>query len=280
MIRALLWKEWHEMRARYLLYWLALNAPIVVVSIWMAFSTTARAPFAGLSDATILKYLPIALLEPFLISTVYLLAAGYLGVTTFRPEIEDRSLLFVSEQPVSRRRYVAIKLLFGGLQVALAVWFATVLALSGAYALMLASHRVTLAGSSGIFRAMLAAGLQSAVWSSLVSLIVFTGSALAAALAPRWWMAALGSIALIVGTVLIELNYVDFIPLPANSEPMSFSMNFGSNNPQWVTLSRPLHLDELASFGQWHAWPQLAALLLMVVFAVLVTQVYARKELT
>src|ERR1700680_1141764 len=104
MIRAIIWKEWHEHRWKYVAYWLALNAPILMVALAVGISKAARTPFADLSDSTVLKYLPLALGEPVLLATAFLLVTGFLAVAAFSPEIEDGSLFFVYEQPLSRQR--------------------------------------------------------------------------------------------------------------------------------------------------------------------------------
>jgi len=87
MIRAILWKEWHEHRSRFLSYWLILNVPILIVVLTIASGKGARGPFAELSNATVLKYLPLSLLESFLLDTVFLVAAGYLAVAIFNREM-------------------------------------------------------------------------------------------------------------------------------------------------------------------------------------------------
>jgi hypothetical protein len=279
MIRALIWKEWHEHRAKYVFYWVVLNAPILVVALAVGISAGARTPFAGLSNATVLKYLPLALLEPLLLATLFLLVTGYLAVATFFPEIEDRTLLFVSEQPLSRQRYVAMKLSIGGLHVVLAVCFATLFAMVAAYAMMLLSGKVTMAGSAGAFSALLAAAARAAVWSSLISLIVLTGSALAAALAPRWWLAAAGSVGITILLFAFGSDFFNFTPDMRDGDPMSISMGFSSGSAQWVTLSRELHLSEIATFAQWRALPPLVAVLLTAAFSVAIAQIYGRKEI-
>jgi hypothetical protein len=279
MIRTLIWKEWHEHRAKYIFYWVALNIPILVVALAVGLSTGARTPFADLSNATVLKYLPLALGEPVLLSTLYLVITGCLAVATFTPEIEDRTLLFVSEQPVSRKRYVAMKLLIGGLHAVLAVCFATLFATVAAYGIMLLSGKVTMTGSAGAFSAVLAASARAAVWCSLISLIVFTGSALASALAPRWWIAAAGSVAITVLLFAYGSDFFNFVADIQDGDPMNISMGFSSGSSQWVTVSRPLHLSEVASFGHWRALPLLVAALVTALFSVVIAQVYERKEI-
>jgi ABC-type transport system involved in multi-copper enzyme maturation permease subunit len=279
MIRAIIWKEWHEHRAKYVAYWLALNAPLLLVALAVGISAVARTPFADLSDSTVLKYLPLALGEPLLLATAFLLVTGCLAVATFSPEIEDGSLFFVYEQPLSRNRYVAMKLLIGGFHVVLAACFATLFATAAAYAMMLLGAKVTWAGSAGAFYAVLAASARAAVWCSLISLIVFTGSALVSALAPRWWMAAAGSVGIMVLLIAVGGDFFSFTADIAQGEPMSIGMGLSTGNAQWVTVSRALHLSEVNTFAHWRALPLLIAVLLTAMFSAAIPQLYARKEL-
>ena len=279
MIRAIIWKEWCEHRAKYVAYWLVLNAPILLVALAIGISAAARTPFADLTDSTVLKYLPLALGEPVLLATAFLLVTGYLAVATFSPEVEDGSLHFVYEQPVSRQRYVAMKLLIGGFHVALAACFATLFATAAAYAMMLIGGKVTLEGSAGAFRAVLAASARAAVWCSLISLIVFTGSALVSALAPRWWLAAAGSVGVAVLLIVVGRDFFSLAADFAQGESMSIGMGFSTGNAQWVTVSRALHLSEVNSFAHWRALPLLVAVLITAIFSAVIPQLYARKEL-
>ena len=49
MIRAIIWKEWHEHRAKYVAYWLGLNAPLLLVALAVQFVVN------GLTDFGLLK---------------------------------------------------------------------------------------------------------------------------------------------------------------------------------------------------------------------------------
>jgi ABC-type transport system involved in multi-copper enzyme maturation permease subunit len=279
MIRAIIWKDWRENRAKYAAYWLAFNAPILLVAVAVGLSAAARTPFADLSDSTVLKYLPLTLGEPVLLATAFLLVTGFLGVAAFRQEIEDSSLFFVFEQPLSRQRYVAMKVLIGGIHVALAACFATLFATAAAYAMMLLSGKVTWAGSAEAFYAVLAASARAVVWCSLISLIVFTGSALVSSLASRWWMAAAGSVAIAVLLVAVGGDFFSFTADIPDGDPMSIGMGFSSGSAQWVTVSRALHLSEVNSFAHWRALPLLVAVLVTLAFFAAMPQIYARKDL-
>lgn len=279
MIRAIIWKEWREHRAKYLAYWLAFNAPILLVALAVGISAAARTPFADLSDSTVLKYLPLTLGEPLLLATAFLLVTGFLAVGAFRHEIEDSSLFFVFEQPLSRHRYVAMKVLIGAIHVALAACFAILFATAAAYAMMLLSGRVTWAGSASAFYAVFAASARAVVWCSLISLIVFTGSALVSAVAPRWWMAAAGSVGIAILLIAVGGDFFSFTSDMTQAESMSINFGLSSGSAQWVTVSRALHLSEVNSFAHWRALPLLIAALLTLVFSAAMPAIYARKEL-
>jgi len=279
MIRAILWKEWHEQRSKYIGYWATMNVPFLVIAIAVAISTVARTPFADLADKTILKHLPLALAESFFVVTIFLLMTGYFAVATSSPENEDRSLFFIFELPVSRIRYTIIKLLIGGIFVFAAVWFATLLPPVGAYAMMLASGKVTWAGSSGAFWAVMAAAARMATWCSLISLAIFVSSALVAALIPRWWLAALVSIAVTIGLMEAAGRFFDFTADMDQEGSLSVGFGLSTGNAQWVTVSRALKLDEINSLGRLHWPPLLGAVVFSALLMAAIAWIYQRKEL-
>jgi hypothetical protein len=278
MIRTVLWKEWHENRSKYLGYWCIINAPILLLTLAIAFSTAARTPFADLSDALTMKYLPLSLIPSILAVTIFLFVTGYLAVATFSPEIEDRSLFFIYEQPLSRKRYLAIKLLNGSCHVVLAICCAILLLPLAAYAMMLLSGKVTVAGSSGAFALVMAAAARSAVWCALISLGAFTASALISALVPRWWLAAACSVALTVLVIYTGGDFFSFFP-DDTGDSMSVGMSFTTGNAQWVTISRAVKPAELIAFARWKPLPLLTAVLLIAVFSMATALLYDRKEL-
>jgi len=90
IVRAIFSKEWREHRSKYISYWLTMHAPILLLAIGIAFTHTARIPFVDLSDATAMKYLPLALVQPLFAATIFLIFTGYLAVATFSPSGERR----------------------------------------------------------------------------------------------------------------------------------------------------------------------------------------------
>lgn len=275
MIRAILWKEWHENRARFFIFWLSLSAPVLILCSIISLSKTAQTPFADLNDTTIWRYLPFSLAISILLSTVFTGIAAYLAVATMNPEIADHSLFFIFEQPFGRMRYAVIKLLNGGCHVVLATVFALLLSPSIIYAMMLASGRVTTAGSGAVYMAVMAGAARAAVWCSLAMLGGFTLSSIIAALIPRWWLAV--GTSLVVLTLLgiyIPDNFYDFSPA-IQEGTMSVSVNSAA---KWLTISRAVTPRELASFAPWKPWPLLSVGLLIVIFSTVTVIIYQRKQ--
>lgn len=281
MIRAILWKEWRENRWKYATFWLILNAPTLLLVIALAFSTTARTPFSDLSNAMAPKYLAIMLLAVSgLIFTVFQLLNGFLAVATFGPELEDKSLFFIYEQPVSRSRYFATKFMIGACQMILAVGFAILLGPVAVYGVMLASGKVTLAGSAGTLAIAMAAALRAAVWCSLVSLMVFAACTLLTALLSRFWIALAGSVVLIVVFGLLPVSdFFDFIKPMFDAIPdgtSSISVSFGTDRAHWLTV---VGSPPIGSFAPWKALPLMTAMLLTTVLAAATGFLYSRREL-
>jgi hypothetical protein len=279
MIRAIASKEWHEQRSKYIGYWATMNVPFLVIAVAVAISSYARLPFADLSNKNILKHLPLALAEPALLVTIFLLMTGYFAVATCSPENEDRSLFFIFELPVSRIRYTITKLLIGGIFVVAAVWFATLLPPAGAYGMMLASGKVTWSGSSAAFWAVMAAAVRLAAWCSVISLGVFASSALVAALIPRWWLAALASIAVTIGLFVATGNFFDFSADMPEQNNLSVNVSWGSNPGPWVGISRALEFKEINSLGRLHWQPLLSAVAFSALLMAAIAWIYQRKEL-
>jgi ABC-type transport system involved in multi-copper enzyme maturation permease subunit len=285
MIRELIWKEWRENRWKYATLWLVFNAPVLILTLLIGLIPMTRMPFADLSDKTVMKYLPLPLGEGFLVTSIFLLATAFVAVATFRPEIEDKAVFFLFEQPVSRRRYVAAKLLNGACHVTLAVCFAILLAPAVVYALMLISGKVTLAGSAVAFGGIMGAAARAMLWCSLVSLVAFTGSALISTLVPRWWLATVCAILFILlfgyyvhgdNRFFAGGDFFDFTPTTAGKS-MSVSANLGTGTTQWLTVSDVFPMP--TTFAPWKWLPVLTGTLLIALFSAGVAVAYDRKEL-
>ena len=280
MIRAIVWKEWRENRWKYITLWLVFNAPILLLALALALIPGARMPFADLTNRTIMKYLPLALGESYLVATGFLLATALVAIATFLPDVTEK-VFFLFEQPLSRRQYVGAKLLNGWVHVALAVCCAILLAPAAVYAMMLIGGRVTLSGTGAVFVAIFGAAARALAWCSLVSLIVFTGSALIAVLVRRWWLAFTCSLVFLVlfGRFVLGKSPFfsgdDFFNMIAGDKTMSVSAN--CCNGAWLNVTDTFPMP--TAFAPWHWLPVLSATALIAIFSVGLALVYGRREL-
>jgi ABC-type transport system involved in multi-copper enzyme maturation permease subunit len=276
MIRATFWKEWREHRLKYGAYWLALNLPILIPAFCVVVSKGSRAPFAELSDATAMKYLGLAMVvECYAVLTVFMVVTGFLAAATFSPEQEDRSVFFLFEQPVERWKYPACKLVHGLLQVGVAIAFAVLFAPLLAWLLMLAGGRVSIAGSMGTIQTLMLAGVRGALCCWLISAIVFAACALLTAIWPRWWVATVGVVLLVIAFLATAWSFFDMLsPSFANLENASVGLGFGS--PQWLTVTKTL---PLGGFPAWKPLPVATALAAIAILAGIADWIIARREL-
>jgi hypothetical protein len=229
-----------------------------------------------------MKYLPIALGEGLLVASIFLVATALVAVAAFRPPA-DQSMFFLFEQPMSRSRYAAARILNGAAHVALAAGFAILAAPLGIYAMMLASGKVSLAGSSAAFSAILGASARAILWCSLVSIVAFAGSALISALLPRWWMAAVCAI----GFIFLFGAYVhrdhsifgggEFFQIVPEEDGKTFSISVNSGTSQWLTVSEILPMP--TAFAPWKGLPLLACTGLIVAFSAGLAVTYNRQQL-
>jgi ABC-type transport system involved in multi-copper enzyme maturation permease subunit len=283
MIGKLLWKEWRENRWKYATLWLVFNAPMLILILCLALFPGARGPFADLSDRTVMKYLPLTLTEGYLLATLFLLATALVAVSVFRPDGADKAMFFVFEQPVSRRKYLASKLLYGMVQVAIAVCFAVLFAPVAAYAMMLIAGKVTTAGSAATFGIILSAAARCIPWCALFSLAAFTGAALISALVPRWWLAAVCAIVFIAafGAYAFRDHSLfgggEFFEIIPDVPGKSYSVSANFPDPKWLKVSDNLPMP--TGYGPSRLVPLLASAVLIAIFSTGLAFVYDRKEL-
>jgi ABC-type transport system involved in multi-copper enzyme maturation permease subunit len=274
-------KEWKEHRTRYLIYWLVLNAPILFAALAATLSAEARLPFAGLSDTTLLQHLPLSLIEALAVPTIFLLVTASLAVPMFNREAERGAEFLLHEQPISRGQYAMAKLAVGGLLVVISVTFAILFAVTLAWVLMLASEKVSWAGSVGHFGLVFAAAARSSVWASLISLGIYAGSALVAALSPRWWIATLGAVVFAAAMLWWFGDYFDFTPDNISPESLSISVNHNFGGPSskpWIAMNRALLASEVQAFAPWKPLPLLIAAAATGLFASLLRLLYQRGD--
>lgn len=283
MMREIIWKEWRENRWKYVTLWLAFNLPILMVSLMLGIIRASRTPFGDLSNQTFMKYLPIPLFVSAATVSLFLFVTGFVGVATFLPEVEDKSVFFFFEQPIARWRYALAKLVNGAAHVALAVVTASLLAPAAVYGMILASGKVTSAASGAEFGVVMSAALRAGLWCALVSAAAFAGCALIGSVVPRWWLAtACGFV-----FILFFANYVmddnrffngdRFFDLFADVKEGTLSVNFSFGNWDWLKVSG--NLPQPTGFAHWHLLPAVTPIALFCLFAAGVAWVFQRKEL-
>jgi ABC-type transport system involved in multi-copper enzyme maturation permease subunit len=284
MIREIAWKEWRENRGKYAALWLVFNLPMLGIALMLALSRAARTPFADLNNQTFMKYLPVPLWIAPATITIFLFMTGYVGVAMFLPEVEDRSMFFLFEQPLARWQYAAAKLATGGAHVALAVVAASLLAPAAAYAMILATGKVTVAASAAAFGVVMAAALRAGLWCALLSVAVFAGCALIGSVVPRWWLATICGLLFILGFAIVAMgdnrffNGDGFFDLFANGTTEgTTNVSMAIGNWQWLTVSGPLPLP--TGFARWHLLPTVSPIALICLFTAGVAWVFQRKEL-
>ena len=277
MIGAILWREWREHRAKYGIYWLLLNFPVLFLALLLGVGATAKNPISDLSNATIMKYLPISLGESGLLASLFLIFTGCLAVATFSQEIENGTVFFVYEQALARGHYAVLKLLSGGLQIVVAACFAALLAPAAIFGMMLMGGKVTMAASGAAFGVVMAAAARSVGWCMLISLMAFTLSAFFSVLLPKWWMAGGCAVAAILWFINSKASdFFDFFPNAGETSCIVGNLSNDTSKPWLVVSGAPLNASEMARL---HWLPLLAAALLVVVFSAATALIYRRREL-
>jgi ABC-type transport system involved in multi-copper enzyme maturation permease subunit len=283
MIREIVWKEWRENRGKYAALWLVFNLPMLGIALMLALSRAARTPFADLSNQTFMKYLPIPLWVAPMTITLFLFATGYVGVAMFLPEVEDRSMFFLFEQPLARWHYAAAKLATGGAHVALAVVAASLLAPAVFYGMILATGKVTIAASGAPFWSVMAAGLRAGLWCALMSVAVFAGCALIGSVVPRWWLATICGLLFVLVFAIVGsgdnrfFNGDAFFDLFVNAPDGGTTISVAFGNWHWLTVSGNLPLP--TRFARWQLLPTVTPIALICLFTAGVAWVFQRKEL-
>jgi hypothetical protein len=284
MMRQIAWKEWRENRWKYAGLWLVFNLPILTVSLMLGVIRAARTPFADLSNQTFMKYLPIPLFESAAVASLFLFATGFVGVATFLPEVEEKSVFFLFQQPMARWRYALAKIANGGAHVALAAVGASLLAPAAVYGMMLAGGKVTVAASGAAFGVVMAGALRAGLWCALISVAAFAGCALIGSVVPRWWLATVCGFGfiLLLGNYVMDDNrffngdgFFDLFRDMPDGGSLSVNGNLGSWN--WLTVTGPMPLP--TGFAHWHLLPTVTPIALICLFTAGVAWVFQRKEL-
>jgi hypothetical protein len=124
----------------------------------------------------------------------------------------------------------------------------------------------------------MATAFRASIWCALISLAAFTASALIAALLPKWWIASLCSVVMSILFVGWGEDRFRFLP-DMEADSMSIGFGFGTNNAQWITISRAFKPEELSAMALWWMTPLITTVLLIILFTTATTWLYNRREL-
>jgi ABC-type transport system involved in multi-copper enzyme maturation permease subunit len=206
MLKAMLWKEWRETRWKWLAFALAFHIPLGIAGLALLFRESVRFDLYALSDAVAAQVLEFALvLQSGFLITAGLFLLAFFAVGSVGAELDNRSIFFLFERPVKRWHLLLFKYAVGGVQTILCVGLSILTTVAAVYVVMAAaSANVTLAGSWPSFVAVVSNGARGAVWTTVIALMVYSGTFLFSVWLEKWW------IAVIAGAVSLVLMFYYF----------------------------------------------------------------------
>jgi ABC-type transport system involved in multi-copper enzyme maturation permease subunit len=262
MIKATLWKEWHETRWKWLAFAVAFHIPLFIAGLVVTLRESVRFDLYVLSDAVAAQGLEVALVA----QSVFLITAGlfllaFFAVGSVGAELDNRSIFFLFERPVQRWHILLIKYLLGAAQTMTCVGLSILTTLSLVYAVMVAgATHVTLEGSWHSFVAVIATGTRGTVWTMVIGLMVYSATFLFSVIFEKWWIAVIaGGISIAGMFYYLGENLFDWIITRATR-----------NNDGGVNLD---------FYGQLEPAPILGMLLVSTGLYFASQYVFARKEM-
>jgi ABC-type transport system involved in multi-copper enzyme maturation permease subunit len=262
MLKALLWKEWRETRWKWLAFACAFHIPLVIAGLVVAFRPEARFDLYALSDPVAVYAFEFALVfqSGFLI-TAGLFLLAFFAVGSIGAELDNQSMFFLFERPVRRWQVLLFKYAVGALQTVTCVGLSLLTTLTAVYLVTAAAAtNVSLAGSWDSFSLVVANGARGAVWTTVIALMVYSGTFLFSVWFEKWW------IAVIAGAVSLVLMFY----------------YFGSNLIGWVIEKAAPGGDKginLEFYGRLEFAPILGMLLISAGLYFASQYLFARKEM-
>ena len=261
ILKALLWKEWRETRLKWLAFAVAFHIPLVIAGLVVAFRPEARFDLYALSDSVVSYPFEFALVfqSGFLI-TAGLFLLAFFAVGSIGAELDNQSMFFLFERPVHRWQLLLFKYVVGAVQTTTCVGASLLTTLTAVYLVIAAAAtNVTLSGSWDSFALVVANGARGAVWTTVIALMVYSGTFLFSVWFEKWW------IAVIAGAVSLVLMFYFF----------------GSNLIDWVISKAKPDGDQinLEFYGRLEVMPILAMLMISAGLFFASQYVFARKEM-
>ena len=261
ILKAMLWKEWRETRWKWLAFAVAFHIPLCIATLVVAFREEARFDLYALSDSVTMYPFEFALVfqSGFLI-TAGLFLLAFFAVGSIGAELDNQSMFFLFERPVHRWQILLFKYAVGAVQTTTCVGVSLLTTLTAVYLVVAAAAtNVTLAGSWDRFALVVANGARGAVWTTVIALMVYSGTFLFSVWFEKWW------IAVIAGAVSLVLMFYFF----------------GSNLIDWVISKAAPSSDNinLELYGRLEVMPILAMLMISAGLYLASQYVFARKEM-
>lgn len=263
MLKAMLWKEWRETRWKWLAFALAFHLPLGIASLAFALRDSARFDIYAMSDALAGQALELALvLQSGFLITAGLFLLAFFAVGSVGSELDNRSMFFLFERPVKRWQVLLFKYAVGAVQATTCVGLSILTTVTLVYFVCAAAAtNVTLAGSWGEFRLVIANGLRGTVWTMVIALMVYSATFLFSVWFEKWWIAVIAG-----GVSLVLMFYY-----------------FGGNLVEWV-ISRATRNPggegvNLEFYGRLELLPILVMLVVSAALYFASQQIFARKEM-
>ncbi len=261
ILKAMLWKEWRETRWKWLAFGAAFHIPLLIAVMVVTFRESARFDLYALSDPVAAQLFGFALVfqSGFLI-TAGLFLLAFFAVGSIGAELDNQSMFFLFERPVRRWHVLLFKYAVGAVQTTTCVGLSLLTTLTVVYLIAAAfAPYVSLAGAWESFVLVASNGLRGAVWTTVVALMVYSGTFLFSVWFEKWW------IAVIAGAVSLVLMF----------------FYFGEKLVDWVISKATRNEDavNLELYGQLEPVPILGMLLISAGLYFASQYLFARKEM-
>jgi ABC-type transport system involved in multi-copper enzyme maturation permease subunit len=260
-MKAMLWKEWRETRWKWAAFAVAFHIPLFIAGLVVTFRPEARFDLYALSDSVAVYPFEFALVfqSGFLI-TAGLFLLAFFAVGSIGAELDNQSMFFLFERPVRRWQVLLFKYLVGAVQTTTCVGLSLLTTLTVIYLVIAAAAtNVSLAGSWDSFALVVANGARGAVWTTVIALMVYSGTFLFSVWFEKWWIAVIaGAVSLVLMFYFFGQNIIDWVI--SKAKPDGDSVN-------------------LELYGRLEVLPILAMLLIAAGLYFASQYVFSRKEM-
>ncbi|HWW74868.1 MAG TPA: hypothetical protein VNZ44_05685, partial [Pyrinomonadaceae bacterium] len=193
ILKALVWKEWRETRWKWLAFAVAFHIPLVIAGLVVTFRQEARFDLYALSDSVVAYAFEFALVfqSGFLI-TAGLFLLAFFAVGSVGAELDNHSIFFIFDRPVRRWQVLLFKFVIGAVQTTTCVGLSLLTTLTAVYLVTAAAAtNVSLTGAWDSFMLVVANGARGAVWTTVIALMVYSGTFLFSVWFEKWWIAVI-----------------------------------------------------------------------------------------